>query len=185
MLKDFVTLLEKIVDLMRQRKVAREQTFNTVIDPLFVEVAPVVADYFSLFRQARDLLRESESVSDDMITLIRSRREEFLFGRIEIRSQVEAIGANTNDQDLIGFSRSIGALFYSSEFTEPDSFGEHLVEVLEQCADSHVEYDDAAGWMHCVIRNLESNWAEVVRSYAVLRLKYVSPHLVLPETNQE
>lgn len=176
MIDTFLKITDKVIELLKQEKLNREQFFNQIIEPLFVDLQPVVDDYFALFLSARDLVN-TKSADDfrESVVEIRKARESLLAHRIKVREMAETVSAYYNDNKINGFASSIHRFFFSTRVQGEEqrvskSKGAELVELCDYVMKDNISRRHLVSYISYTLRNLEESWVAIAQSYASIRV---------------
>ena len=191
MIDIFLKLVDKIIDLLEQKKHNKAEVFKNLIEPLYNEMPLVFQDYLSLFREAFDSynafriqeekheMRE-EPVPDHyktelnkIINKIRWRREELLHSRIKIREMADLLRQEYDDELIIEFADRILQFFYSSKIQRMGTTSGKLVELFELLESFQISEYEVIDYITQAQRRFVYSWSEITRTYGMLRIKYL------------
>jgi hypothetical protein len=173
-----ITLVDRIKGIKEAHVENRQQAFEKIIEPLFVEIQPVVDNYFVLFREAKDLIRASSEIEMDVaIKKIRDSRESMLRTRIEVREMAKQMQSIYNDKKIIDFARKIDSFFYKTicdRKIRGKSYALELVDLFEYVNKKEVEKAELIAFIDLALKNMEIAWVAIAQSYATLRIYCLS-----------
>jgi hypothetical protein len=118
----FLGCVTKLIDILKFRKLARQDVFSKIIDPLYGESEPVAADVFEFFRTVREGLRTDQGKAGygrfhtlgQMKDTLRTMRERFLMARIRVKELAAALATNPSiDEPAREFASAL-SLFFAS-----------------------------------------------------------------------
>ena len=117
----FISLLDRIINLVKQRSIRKQQFFDEIIDPLYLELQPVVDDYFHLFRESLQMVKNSNNYDDlnNAVEKIRQNRNHLLQTRIKVREMADTIKNEVKDEKVVNFANDILKFFNSSKVAVP------------------------------------------------------------------
>ncbi len=180
MFEIFLKLIDKLIELINIRQKKKKDLFHDVIEPLFLQLQPVVDDYFLLFRQARSLIDDPKNPGEAAKEL-RQRREELLRTRLQVRQLAEAIRENVSEPSIVEFAQNVDGFFFSTNLTlQTGSYGEYLIDLVDYLDDDRLS-DKAQTllnegytfetYVNEVLKKLEVRWIAISKSYAVARMR--------------
>jgi hypothetical protein len=174
----FLSLLDRIINLVKQREIKKQQFFDKIIEPLFKELEPVVEDYFNLFRESLQMVRNSHNYDDlnNAVEKIRRNRNHLLQTRIKVREMADTIKNEVKDEKVVNFANDILKFFNSSKAEVPVdpkfiSLGARLLELCDYVMTEKLSGDQLIIFLENELKNLESSWEAISKSHAMLRLE--------------
>lgn len=189
MVEIFLKLIDKVIQLIKERQLNNDKIFNDLIEPIFNDMTLVAKDYFTMFSESYHLLApyaryEKETdfhAISEQLKKVGARREEFLNTRIKVREMAKMLSAEISDPDIIKFTDSILKFFYGNEFNESVVFFESYSEQMSDIFD-YLELDHSHYRLQAIVKiiekvreNIEQEWINITEYYAVLRIKYLKP----------
>jgi hypothetical protein len=178
MIETFLKILDKIIDLLKQHKQANKDLLATIVEPLFSETALIVNDYMSVFTDARQTVIDgSDDALMSTIDSIAARRQQLLTTRAKVREMACAVSETFEDDLLTSFAEHILALLYSSQIA-PYRLGSTpskvlLIELHDLLENPDLDRTTIRLNIEQVLHNIESNWTNVTRAYARLKLQLI------------
>jgi hypothetical protein len=174
----FWQLLDHSIDLIKSQKQSKADLFNNVIDPLFIELRPVVDDYFALFRRTKQkVINSNRENLWEAIAEVRENREALLQSRIKVREMAKIVSATYHDSKISSFANKILEFFYGTEIrSKPDiSGGEVLVqEFTSYVMGSNVTKEQLLTFIDKSLNLFETRWVAICQNYATLRVYCLS-----------
>lgn len=173
----FLKLVEQIIELIKLKHHNRQQFFKEIVEPLFIELQPVVDDYILLFRRARELA-STGSTEDFNASLeeIRSAREKLLNRRIKVREMAFIVRSQYDDGRIKGFTDKVEQFFFSTgKPSEKISHGKKLVDLCDYVTEGNVTRENLLSFINHTLKNLENRWVMISQSYASLRIHCLNP----------
>lgn len=173
MVKSFLDLFDRILKIVKSQEESREKLFRNVVEPLFLELQPVVDDYFVLFRDARDSISSSPKGQEpEAFAEIKKNREALLIDRIRIREMSDALQQEIKDPKIRSFAGKITNFFYSAPHNP--SMGYTLTLFCDAVEQKDYPREWLLDYINRTLRNLENSWTSIAQSYASLRLYCLS-----------
>ncbi|GMV25575.1 MAG: hypothetical protein AMXMBFR58_16060 [Phycisphaerae bacterium] len=81
-----MTILDKLMELLKLRSERRHEAFKEYVDPLFVDLATVHKNYLAVFEQILEQLRERPQPADVVRDLVIDKKREFEALRVQLNS---------------------------------------------------------------------------------------------------
>jgi len=186
--ESFLALIERLISLTQIHEQNRRDLFRNIVEPLFVELQPLVDDYFKLFADTRDIA-EKTAASDmfHAVAEIRKRREAMLHLRRKTVVMAETVAAEVKDKKTSEFAKRVAGFFFCSQLEGPvptsvepqrrvpKSGPARLVELLDLVNREHIFKEEAMNELALTQKQLEDSWVAIAQSYAVLRLRALRP----------
>jgi len=173
----FIKLMDRIISQKNLKEKNKQQLFKEIIEPLFIELQPVVDNYFLLFRRAKQSIRESKGrVSRKSIREVREAREAMLVVRIKVRETANRISNEIADEEIANFASKVEKFFYHkiNRLRGSLSDGEILVGYLEEMLEEEITSYELVSFIDEILEKMEKSWISIVQSYARLRIYYLS-----------
>lgn len=171
----FLSLIQRLIGLSRMPTENRRRMFFEVVEPLFLELQPVVDDYFTLFRTSRELIRTTpRSNLNRAVKEISESRDRMLRARIQIVELAEKLSKETKDKRLRTFCEKIVTFFrvidinVASKMSVSKSRG--LVVLCEYVVRDDLDEQLLVIYISKTLRFLEESWVAIAQSYAALRV---------------
>jgi hypothetical protein len=179
MLTLFLNLIDKIIALVKLRQSDRQQLFKEVVEPLFVQVQPVVDDYFAIFRSAQVSVTKAKSRAAlaKAVVEIRDNREKMLHVRRQVRELAIQIREHVKDKHVVAFSNKVAHFFYSSEYVTGNSGSgpSRLVELCDYVMLNDLDKDLILHYVLNTLRQCEERWVAIAATYASIRINSMTP----------
>lgn len=95
----FLRVIDKFINLLKRADRDKQQLFKEFVEPLFVELQPVVDDYFTLFLRSRELVRneQKQNLKKAVEEIVRAR-DHLLRTRIKIIALATTAEKEINDK---------------------------------------------------------------------------------------
>ncbi len=178
MIDSFLHLIDRIIQLIKDRDKASHEVLALIVEPLFAEMALVVNDYLSLYLETLEVIGDD---SDESLTMairnITARRQELLTTRIKVREMARTVGDSFRNQQLVDFAEEILHFFHSSRIvayrtssTPSTSLKVELHEFVER---PDLDRSALKSNIEQALRNIEINWASVTRAYCRVKITLV------------
>jgi len=92
-------VIDKFINLLKRADRDKQQLFKEFVEPLFVELQPVVDDYFTLFLRSRELVRneQKQNLKKAVEEIVRAR-DHLLRTRIKIIALATTAEKEINDK---------------------------------------------------------------------------------------
>jgi hypothetical protein len=174
----FLSLIDRIIDLVKLRETDRRQLFKEIIEPLFIQLQPVVDDYFSIFRRARAAITTAKGSQDaltEATTEIRQNREKMLYARRQVTQMAQEIELHVRDVRVAEFSAKVARFFYSTDHPRKMSNSAEVTDLCTYVLNANVEKGVIVEFVDETLRNLEDRWVASARCYAALRIHCMAP----------
>lgn len=178
MVEPFLTVVEKIIQFAQVRRTNRREAFERIVEPLFIEIRPLVDDYFTLFRDTERALKRSRRKDIfPLLEKVRMRRERLLHERRMVTTMAEAVRETVKDSGIKSFAETIQGFFFSSyveaNMDRPMIFSESALMVdLLDCVNSGIlGKTELLSYLALTLRQLEASWIHIAREYAKLKLR--------------
>jgi len=178
MISTIVQILDHLVTLLKERQADRRALFLDFIEPLFIELQPVVDDYFALFRRAEEAVDERPQAEASMaFTEIRARRDAMLRARVQVRTLADEALGSIGELRVAAFLERVVAFFYGLGRVPgaSRSRGDRLVALWEYAGDEGLRKADLLTGIRQTLRALEEDWVAVAQAYASLRIHCLAP----------
>ena len=173
MLETAIMLLDRAVSVLRARKLDKQELFRNVVTPLFNDLQPVVDDYFSIFRRARELIATSPANQlEEALSEIRIARETGMRSRTQIEAAVNCFQDNIKDERVLLLVRDIGRFFYPT--WSANSRSNVLLSHWEEYPARRTK-EALLQYVESTLAFLELQWSEIVKSYESLRVYCLVP----------
>ena len=173
----FISLIDRIIKLLKTRSKKKQQFFDDVIESLYLELQPVVDDYFNIFRKILDMVRSKNDFHLIFRELERDR-ERLLQTRIKVKKMAEIIENEMDDKNIIKFTndiweffRNVDDIYENPQYTKT----RNILEKLELVSNGRMSENELIKFLENTIDDLELSWEAVSESYAVLRLNRFKP----------
>ncbi len=180
MLALFLNLIDRIAALVKLRQSDRQQLFKEVVEPLFVQLQPVVDNYFTIFRNARQSLARAGRSQAELVSAveeIRNFREQMLHLRRMVTAMASEIEKHVDDERVVRFSAKVARFFYSTQNRSRSrlSGSRELVDLCDYVVESGLDRNLILEYVDATLRQLEQNWVTIAQLYAALRIHCVTP----------
>jgi hypothetical protein len=177
-IQTFLTLAERIKSLKEGSIQNRRQAFEQIIEPLFIEVRPVVDNYFELFQKAKQMAKESRQEDlGSQVEEIRKARETMIRTRVTIREMVNQIQKIYKDKKIIDFAWKLDSFFYRTvceRKVRGKSYALELVDLFDYATKNDLEKAELISFIDLALKNMENSWITIAQSYAALRIYCLS-----------
>jgi hypothetical protein len=174
----FLTSLEKALRILSEWGGNRRRLFDTVIQPLFCELEPVVDDYYGLFCRCHDRLQSRDPTRlEEVRREISAMRDSQIVVRSKVKELARSLYLDTHDPQVERFAKLIGDIFEVGDPTR--MFGRQMSrakKLIEEISENEIrENFDRYQLIRSVIvakEEVEQAWIAVVQSYGYLRLRF-------------
>ena len=170
----FAVFLDKIADLVRARQQDKQQFFKEIVEPLFVELGPVVDNYFILFRNAKESVSASSPTKlGQAVRGIRTARDVMIMNRIRVREMAKVIQESYRDKNIQNFAAKVESFFYPAVVDKSTGKKSHAAELVDLCdyvLKENMKKDELLKYIDDTLQNMESSWVEISRLYGALRI---------------
>ena len=174
-IESFLALVDQLSALVRARQQSRRDLFSNIVEPLFVELQPLVDDYFKLFRGTRNLVESSTAPQlSRAVAELKEKREAMLHLRRKVVAMAEAVAAEVKDKKTVDFASRVANFFFCSQLEGPRKMSESkriYVELLDLVNDEGADKDQFLQGLTRTLQQLEESWVAIAQAYAVLRLR--------------
>ena len=106
----FLKVVDGIIQLLKHRKLQREEFFGKVIKPLFESLPPAVDNLFDFLSETEKIIMHGDYDSKTAAHL-RQQRQEYLKSRIQSRSTAEEIAKKSDNIAYKNFAKEVSELF--------------------------------------------------------------------------
>lgn len=176
----FWKLVDYAIQLLGKKEHNRKELFQDLIEPLFLELQPVVDDYFSFFRRARTLASAGTKQELEIaLGELRQQREAMLRQRIQVRELARALSSGRKDRWVNAFSSNVHGFFNSStivsRFARSKSPPAAALELFDYVLAEKINQHELVEYIDSTLRNLEGSWVAIAQNYASLRVHSLSP----------
>lgn len=191
-MNQFLKLIDKIIELFKERRENRRQLFLEVVKPLYDEFQNVLDKYFTFFRSARsDLISKPLS---ETTTNLRQLREEYIQMRIRLIGMIDAISESFPETDLIEFAEAMKEFFSPLPWTineQPTSVvnikdGQIMVGIdlgtpgnILLNRFEHLDHESTSSvssgllYIDRTIQHMEESWYNISMLFAKLKINYL------------
>jgi len=169
----FLSLIDRIISLVKERETKRREYFEKIIEPLYIQFKPLGEDYLRLFRDAQAVIQSSKKrPRANAASAIKKKREEFAATRAQLRALLNVCEKNAvkrKDEELAEFVRAMVQFFQPMV---PDSsmpsLGVQLVDFFQLWRHGDSRY---LAFLPAAVARLEACWYEISGRYMELKLK--------------
>ncbi len=178
MLDAFLKLVEYLIRLVQGRQQDRAALFRDVVEPLFVQLQPVVDDLFSIFMDARVALRTRNADWAAVGAKIRARRNSLLAARRLTKELALAVESHTKDKRVADFAFKVLEVLGSTVVHRQQRYPsdpQRLVELFDYLEAGERDRSQLIEYVDEMLRHLENSWTSLAQSYASLRLYCLTP----------
>jgi len=182
----FLTLIDRIISLIKARETKRREYFEKIIDPLYTQFKPLAENYLKLFHEAQEAIQSRKKAKRGAaVVMIRAKRDEFAAARRQLRGLFDVCEENCKkrgDEELTEFVRAMSRFFVPTT-EQPSSLGRLLVDVFEAWEERRfgpvhagkrkIEIDQANHFIRDATAHLEASWYELAGRYMKLKLRYL------------
>jgi hypothetical protein len=173
-------LIDRIIDLVKLRQTDKQQLFKEIVEPLFLQLQPVVDDYLTLFRAASNHFEangRTRSAMDEAMAEFRKNREKMLHVRRQIDEMAKQIEAAVEDQRVNDFIGKVRVLFHSPTRNERPrmSNSKAVVDFYDYVVRARLNAILVAEYLQDTQQNLINAWMALTQSYASLRIHCMAP----------
>jgi hypothetical protein len=176
----FLSLIDRIISLIKARETRRRDYFEKVIDPLYLQFKPLGENYINLFHEAHVAMQRRKKVDRaQAVLMIRRRREEFVAARAQLRGLLEVCQKHSRkkkDEELSAFIEAMSRFFRPMVMQNPGSgsLGAQLVDFFEAWEGRRARVRWAPpDFVLAATHRLEMSWYEIAGRYMELKLKYL------------
>lgn len=175
MLDLFLKLIDRLIDLVKERAQTRRALFTDIVEPLFRDLEPVADDYFAFFDSIRaDLAAAGPRDVSLLVDKAKRGREANLRAREKVRSLSKAILEAVNDGDVVAHFAAQVLVFFGSFELRP-SRAVRIVALLDQLSDLDAKQlkerrNELIEYVDFVKANMWHNWEHVASAYADARI---------------
>lgn len=170
----FPGFLDELIKLIKLKERNRASFFKEIIEPLFLELQPVVDDQFRLVRRARTLATNgSNNDFQDAINELRDARESLLQQRIKVRAMAKTMQEEYKDHRIKSFATKIEKFFYSTgaKRFRKASDTRYIVGLFDYVMENNeIPRNELIERISRLLLVMEDNWIAIAQSYASLRL---------------
>ena len=167
----FLTLVDRTIALVGERKRDKVACFNDVIDPLFQALEPVADDYSTLFKSTqRDV---AAGVSAREISLrLSPARDSSERGRVAVKAMAQALRARASDDAIRDFADAVVGYFEGT--VEFSSMAMTVSQLVVRLLDEG-RIQEASRVVDTMVHQQDAAWRDIARKYANLRLDCLGP----------
>lgn len=165
----FLRVIDKFINLLKRADRDKQQLFKEFVEPLFVELQPVVDDYFTLFLRSRELVRNEQKQN------LKKAVEET---RIKIIALATTAEKEINDKKITDFCQKVVRFFFSTQsfeggklYIEATSHAARLIELLDYVVEGRLDKGELLAYIDRTLKNLENSFVAIAQSYASLRIR--------------
>ncbi len=156
MINDFISIIDRVIDLLKQKEISKKKYFDEFIEPLFVEYEEVVDKYLQL--------TSSESIEE-----LNQVRDSYIQARIKISGFVKTYLRAEINRDFIELLDCIQSFFFQPGNGARSEGADYIDEII--CSSKHNQHKIKEYFRN---QQLET-WRYSVEAYSELKLKYKSP----------
>ena len=168
----FLTFVDQVVALVRERGNDKAKLFNDVVDPLFSKLEPVAADYAAIFRLAHRDLENAQLSAREISNRVSAGREVMLQGRVRVTAMANALRARAADDKLAEFADEI--VSYFTDGVDTSMMGAtpsyYLADLLAKG-----EVREASAFVDRMLKGQGDSWRTIVKKHSNLRLDCLGP----------
>jgi hypothetical protein len=187
LLDTFITLADRIINLEKTQIQNKQQAFKEIVEPLFLELQPVVDNYISLFRNAKKSVIESSP--DNLwgaVSEVRQAREAMILSRIKVREMANRVQEAYKDKRITEFAQKVDGFFYRTvcerEVRTTSSYAKELVDLCEYVMKRDMDKSELIKFIEDALKNLEISWVAIAQSYASVRIYCLSSPTLTKKT---
>lgn len=175
----FLRVIDKFINLLKRADRDKQQLFKEFVEPLFVELQPVVDDYFTLFLRSRELVRneQKQNLKKAVEEIVRAR-DHLLRTRIKIIALATTAEKEINDKKITDFCQKVVRFFFSTQsfeggklYIEATSHAARLIELLDYVVEGRLDKGELLAYIDRTLKNLENSFVAIAQSYASLRIR--------------
>jgi hypothetical protein len=187
-LSSFTALADRIINLEKAQLQNKQQVFKEVVEPLFVELQPVVDNYVSLFRKAKKSVVESSSENLwDAVSEIREARESMILNRIKVREMASIIQETYKDKKITDFAQKVDGFFYRTICerklgVKGKSYAKELVDLCDYVIKRDMDKGELIKFIDDALRSMEESWVAIAQTYASVRIYCLSSSTLTKNT---
>ena len=177
MIDSILQLLDRAALLLKTRLESRRHLYHDHVEPLFSEVLAVHTDYQKVFSETEALVHSPDFNIEQGRIWFADRRRELL----PIRQKVTALAEALSDAQGIvsearNFFEAVCLYFSVAAGNDRITFGGSptsvLLQAFERANPENPKHQKELGWeIHSVRSNLDSQWANLLKTYAEARIK--------------
>ena len=179
-LNTFTALADRIINLEKTKLQNKQQVFKEVVEPLFIELQPIVDNYVALFRKAKKSVIESSAENLwDAVSEIRESRESMIFSRIKVREIAVVIQENYKDKKITDFAQKVDGFFYRTILEKKQegkskSYAKELVDLCDYVIKRDMDKGELIKFIDDALRSMEESWVAIAQAYASVRIYCLS-----------
>lgn len=186
----FIAVVDRIIALVMAKKRRKRELFLEVVEPLFNEFQPVVDHYFEFFRKSRSLVKKADKAQlPDVIDQLVDFREELMVARIKVTEMASVVKKKVHHKPVVVFINHISAFFYPDrvrhEFAVPGlppirhtdqhfrgaTHRMQMINFLRYIDQVQLPKHVLSTYINHALERMESDWADIAREYAHLRIQ--------------
>lgn len=194
MIGTFLSVIDKLISLAKEREKNNELVFTRIIEPLYEEFEKIATQYFSLFRTTLDNLNTGE-IDQSVLDTIKIQRNEYIQARLKLLSLLDSFGFSPDTENLCV---SIKEFFFINETVLripgelPDeisngplrSRGEQMIDTIhdywrqrtnDPLPVESVSKSEITNYLKDAISSMELSWSESSKIYGDLKVKLLTP----------
>lgn len=189
-LDTFIGVMERIINLEKAKIQNKQQVFKEIIEPLFIELQPVIDNYITLFKQAKQSVSENKQ-SDiwEAVQEIRESRDAMILSRVKVREMANRIQEAYNDKKITDFAQKVDGFFYRTILEKQKrskSMASELVDLFEYVLKHDMDKTELIKFIDDALKNMETSWVAIAQSYAMVRIYCLSsPQLINKSRNNQ
>ncbi len=182
-----IELLENGINLIKSKKIHRIEGFEIIIMPLHSKVEKLVENYFYVFRNSYELIKNSNSDEELFMALkeIQQMRNELWTIRTQMRYLILALQENNHNRNLNSYLKKIEGFFYITRVEDINykkerlfsSRSRALVDLLENAVIGKCSKNELLQYIKTIESDLESMWISISQSYGYLQCDYFKHYI--------
>ena len=182
-LDTFIGVMERIINLEKTKIQNKQQVFKEIIEPLFIELQPVVDNYVTLFKKAKQSVSENKQSNIwEAVQEIRESRDAMILSRVKVREMANRIQEAYNDKKVTDFAQKVDSFFYRTILEKQKSSksrASELVDLFEYVLKHDMDKSELIKFIDDALKSMETSWVAIAQSYAMVRIYCLSsPQLI-------
>ena len=173
-----VSTLKHVRGSLPDHRCDRGHEFEQVVDPIFINLQPVVDDYVALFSSTLAALNEARSGPSikGSVQALRRNRGPLLRVRSVVPTLLADLTERSHDRGVKRFLRSVERVLCSVDLDRSVANGSSSAtakRLLESPDEGGVDSHYAAIWIRACLSSIETSFAATAQVHAHLRVKHI------------
>jgi len=175
MVDGMLKIIDRLIDLLDRRNKSKRLVFIEHLDPIFIDLTLIHADYLSSLRAFSELIHDPASTGPILKAELVRRQEALAPLRSKVDAMSKAILSTDLDQPIKNFARAAERYFQLTTKKRTTGYSTLLGLLDWRAWDRPLSEERVFRHIEDVRGDIADRWSELTSAYAKVRL-----HLLLP-----